>query len=35
VSKLRAITGYHPEVMLEDGLKRFAVWYRDFYKVPV
>ena len=34
VSKLRAITGYHPEVMLEDGLKRFAVWYRDFYKVP-
>ncbi|WP_267387357.1 NAD-dependent epimerase/dehydratase family protein [Sphingomonas sp. GC_Shp_3] len=34
VSKLRAITGYHPEVMLEDGLKRFADWYRDFYKVP-
>jgi len=33
VSKLRAITGYHPEVMLEDGLKRFAMWYRDFYKV--
>ena len=31
VSKLSALTGYHPHVMLEDGLKRFAVWYRDFY----
>ncbi len=31
VSKLHALTGYEPEVMLEDGLKRFVRWYRDFY----
>ena len=31
VSKLHALTGYAPKVMLEDGLKRFASWYRDFY----
>ncbi len=31
VSKLHALTGYEPEVMLEDGLKRFVGWYRDFY----
>ena len=31
VSKLHALTGYEPEVMLEDGLKRFVSWYRDFY----
>ncbi len=31
VSKLNALTGYEPEVMLEDGLKRFVSWYRDFY----
>jgi UDP-glucuronate 4-epimerase len=33
VSKLNALTGYHPKVMLEDGLERFARWYRDFYHV--
>ncbi|MEH3106969.1 MAG: SDR family NAD(P)-dependent oxidoreductase [Sphingomonas fennica] len=31
VSKLHALTGYHPKVMLEDGLHRFADWYRGFY----
>jgi len=31
VSKLHALTGYHPQVMLEDGLKRFVAWYRAFY----
>jgi UDP-glucuronate 4-epimerase len=33
ISKLNALTGYHPQVMLEDGLERFARWYRDFYHV--
>lgn len=33
VSKLNAICGYHPKVMLEDGLNRFAQWYRDFYAI--
>jgi UDP-glucuronate 4-epimerase len=32
ISKLNAITGYHPKVMLEDGLQRFAAWYREFYR---
>ncbi|WP_323799084.1 SDR family NAD(P)-dependent oxidoreductase [Parasphingorhabdus sp.] len=31
VSKLHALTGYEPTVMLEDGLRRFVSWYRDFY----
>lgn len=31
VSKLNALTGYQPQVMLEEGLNRFADWYRDFY----
>ena len=31
VSKLHDLTGYHPEVMLEDGLQRFAEWYREYY----
>jgi UDP-glucuronate 4-epimerase len=30
VSKLNALTGYHPEVMLEEGLERFAAWYREY-----
>src|SRR3546814_272618 len=31
VSKLHALTGYRPKGMLEEGLRRFAVWYRDHY----
>jgi UDP-glucuronate 4-epimerase len=31
VSRLKALTGYEPRVMLEDGLKRFVAWYRGFY----
>ena len=33
VSKLRALTGYRPKVMLAECLQRFADWYRDFYAV--
>lgn len=32
VSKLHALTGYQPKVMLEEGLNRFAEWYKDFYR---
>jgi UDP-glucuronate 4-epimerase len=35
ISKLEALCGYHPRVMLEDGLKRFAEWYKDFYAEAV
>jgi UDP-glucuronate 4-epimerase len=31
VSRLHALTGYRPKVMLAEGLGRFAAWYRDFY----
>lgn len=31
VSKLRALTGYQPKVMLREGLGRFAAWYADYY----
>ena len=31
VSKLKALTGYQPKVMLAEGLKRFADWYRAYY----
>lgn len=31
VSKLNALTGYKPRVMLAEGLQRFADWYHGFY----
>ena len=31
VSKLNAICGYKPKVMLAEGLDRFAAWYKDYY----
>ncbi|MDB5714337.1 MAG: family NAD(P)-dependent oxidoreductase [Sphingomonadales bacterium] len=32
VSKLHALTGYRPKIMLAEGLGRFTDWYQDFYK---
>jgi len=32
VSRLHALTGYQPRVMLTEGLGRFVAWYRDFYR---
>ncbi len=32
VSKLHALTGYKPKVMLAEGLQRFADWYLSHYK---
>jgi UDP-glucuronate 4-epimerase len=31
VSKLHALTGYRPKVMLDEGLARFADWFRGHY----
>ncbi|EAP90297.1 NAD-dependent epimerase/dehydratase family protein [Oceanicaulis alexandrii HTCC2633] len=31
VSKLRALTGYKPKVMLAEGLERFAAWWKAYY----
>lgn len=33
LSKLHALTGYEPKVMLAEGLQRFADWYRGYYKL--
>jgi UDP-glucuronate 4-epimerase len=33
VSKLHALTGYKPKVMLAEGLEKFAAWYREYYRV--
>lgn len=33
ISSLNALTGYHPDVMLEEGLGRFVNWYRGYYGV--
>jgi UDP-glucuronate 4-epimerase len=31
VSRLKALCGYEPKVKLEEGLARFARWYKAFY----
>lgn len=31
VSRLHALTGYRPKVMLAEGIGRFVDWYRGFY----
>jgi UDP-glucuronate 4-epimerase len=33
VSKLHALTGYKPKVMLAEGLQHFADWYREYYNI--
>jgi UDP-glucuronate 4-epimerase len=33
VEKLRDDLGYAPQTSVEDGVKHFVEWYRDFYKV--
>jgi UDP-glucuronate 4-epimerase len=33
ISRLQALTGYQPKVVLEDGLPRFVAWYRAYYGI--
>ncbi len=33
IAPLAAATGYRPKVSLEQGLARFADWYRDYYRL--
>ncbi len=33
ISRLNALCGYRPKVMLEDGAPRFVDWYRGYYGV--
>jgi len=32
VSRLAALTGFHPRTSVEEGIARFVAWYREFYK---
>ncbi|MEL6466539.1 MAG: GDP-mannose 4,6-dehydratase [Pseudomonadota bacterium] len=32
-SLLAALTGYAPRVSVDEGIKRFVAWYRDYYQV--
>lgn len=32
VSKLHALTGYRPRIMLAEGLEKFVDWYRAYYR---
>ena len=33
ISRLQALCGYRPKVMLEQGIPRFVDWYRRYYGV--
>ena len=33
VSALRRDVGYAPSTSIDEGLEKFAAWYRDFYRV--
>ncbi len=33
IDSLHAAVGYRPNTAIEDGIKRFVAWYRDFYRV--
>jgi UDP-glucuronate 4-epimerase len=33
-SALEAVTGFKPATAVEEGVKRFVDWYRDYYRVP-
>jgi len=33
VSELKAAIGFEPKTPLDEGIKRFVAWYRQFYRV--
>ena len=34
LTKIRAAVGYEPRVPLEEGLRRFVAWFREYYHPP-
>lgn len=34
IAESRRVLGYEPRIRLEEGLRRFVDWYRDYHKVP-
>jgi UDP-glucuronate 4-epimerase len=33
VADLKAATGFEPKTPLDEGIRRFVAWYRDYYKI--
>ncbi|MBU2532510.1 MAG: NAD-dependent epimerase, partial [Alphaproteobacteria bacterium] len=33
IDKLSEVTGFTPKTPIEEGIKRFVAWYRDFYDI--
>lgn len=33
IDRLNALTGFRPSTPIEEGVRRFVEWYRDFYRV--
>jgi UDP-glucuronate 4-epimerase len=34
LTKIQAAIGYAPKVSLEDGLRQFVEWFREYYRLP-
>jgi UDP-glucuronate 4-epimerase len=33
VAELMRDTGFRPQTSIEDGLRGFVAWYRDYYRI--
>mgnify|MGYP002864020317 FL=1 len=33
INKLEQITGYLPQVSIEEGIKRFIDWYKKYHQI--
>jgi len=34
VDNLGRAVGFRPSTSLEEGIKRYVAWYREYYEVP-
>jgi UDP-glucuronate 4-epimerase len=34
LTRVTAAVGYTPKIPLEEGLRRFVAWFRDYYQLP-
>jgi UDP-glucuronate 4-epimerase len=34
VSALENDFNYHPSTVIEEGIRKFVQWYKEYYKVP-
>lgn len=33
ISRLNTLVGFHPQTNIKEGLSKFVMWYRDYYKI--